>query len=90
MLGIGFAPSTLYEELPELIRQLRASGDIELGLSELITLQQVEALKRGRIDIGLERIRIDDPAVVQEVIGKTLWSRAAKQSPATRQGSKPG
>lgn len=67
-LGIGFAPSTLYGELPELIRQLRASGEVELGLSELITLQQVEALKNGRIDIGFGRIRIDDPAVVQEVI----------------------
>ncbi|MBA1274524.1 LysR family transcriptional regulator [Stutzerimonas azotifigens] len=67
-LGIGFAPSTLYGALPELIRQLRAAGDVELGLSELITLQQVEALKSGRIDIGFGRIRIDDPAVVQEVI----------------------
>ncbi|TBU85565.1 LysR family transcriptional regulator [Phytopseudomonas dryadis] len=67
-LGIGFAPSTLYGALPELIRQLRSEGAIELGLSELITLQQVEALKRGRIDIGFGRIHIDDPAIVQEVI----------------------
>lgn len=67
-LGIGFAPSTLYGALPELIRQLRSEAAIELGLSELITLQQVEALKRGRIDIGFGRIHIDDPAIVQEVI----------------------
>lgn len=67
-LGIGFAPSTLYGALPELIRQLRREGSLELGLSELITLQQVEALKSGRIDIGFGRIRIEDPAVIQEVI----------------------
>ncbi|MFJ3485280.1 LysR family transcriptional regulator [Pseudomonas sp. NPDC090202] len=67
-LGIGFAPSTLYGALPELIRRLRATGDIELGLSEMVTLQQVEALKSGRIDIGFGRIHIDDAAVVQKVI----------------------
>jgi DNA-binding transcriptional LysR family regulator len=67
-LGIGFAPSTLYGALPELIRRLRSDGGVELGLSEMITLQQVEALKSGRIDIGFGRIHIDDPAVVQKVI----------------------
>ncbi len=67
-LGIGFAPSTLYGALPELIRRLRASGEIELGLTEMVTLQQVEALKSGRIDIGFGRIHIDDAAVVQKVI----------------------
>lgn len=67
-LGIGFAPSTLYGALPELIRRLRGDGDVELGLSELITLQQVDALKNGRIDIGFGRIHIDEPAIVQQVI----------------------
>ncbi|MNF49991.1 HTH-type transcriptional regulator BenM [compost metagenome] len=69
-LGIGFAPSTLYGVLPDLIRRLR-SGDpleLELGLSEMTTLQQVQALKAGRIDIGFGRIRIDDPAIEQQVL----------------------
>jgi DNA-binding transcriptional LysR family regulator len=39
-----------------------------LGLSEMVTLQQIEALKSGRIDIGFGRIHIDDTAVVQKVI----------------------
>ena len=69
--GIGFAPSTLYGALPELIRQLRAEAAIELGLSELTTLPQVEALKRGRIDIGFGRIHIEDPAIVQEAVSYT-------------------
>lgn len=67
-LRIGFAPSTLYDLLPELIRQLRRSEDLELGLQEMITLQQVEALKAGRIDIGFGRIRINDPAIEQHVL----------------------
>lgn len=67
-LGIGFAPSTLYGALPELIRRLRSDGGIELGLSEMVTLQQVEALKSGRIDIGFGRIHVDDAAVIQKVI----------------------
>ncbi|BBP65141.1 transcriptional regulator CatR [Pseudomonas sp. Cab53] len=69
-LGIGFAPSTLYGVLPELIRRLRSheAMALELGLSEMTTLQQVEALKAGRIDIGFGRIHIDDPAIVQRVL----------------------
>lgn len=67
-LGIGFAPSTLYGALPDLIRSLRSLGDIELGLSELITLQQLEALKSGRIDIGFGRLLFDDPAITQYVL----------------------
>ena len=45
-LGIGFAPSTLYGVLPELIRRLRSGEplELELGLSEMTTLQQVQAL----------------------------------------------
>jgi len=67
-LGIGFAPSTLYGVLPELIRRLRSDAGLELGLSEMTTVQQVEALKAGRIDIGFGRIHIDDAAVQQQVL----------------------
>ncbi|WP_213875758.1 LysR substrate-binding domain-containing protein [Pseudomonas sp. dw_358] len=67
-LGIGFAPSTLYGALPDLIRSLRSLGDVELGLSELITLQQIEALKSGRIDIGFGRLLFDDTAIIQKVL----------------------
>ncbi|MDH2434091.1 LysR family transcriptional regulator [Pokkaliibacter sp. MBI-7] len=66
--GIGFAPSTLYGALPELIRALRRDAELDVGLTESTTLQQVEALKNGRIDIGFGRIIIDDPSVIQEVL----------------------
>jgi len=67
-LGIGFAPSTLYGVLPELIRRLRSDAGLELGLSEMTTLQQVAALKTGRIDVGFGRIHIDDAAIQQQVL----------------------
>lgn len=68
MAGHRFCPSTLYTVLPDLIRELRQDSDLELGLSEMTTLQQVQALKSGRIDIAFGRIRIDDPAIEQQVL----------------------
>lgn len=67
-LGIGFAPSTLYGLLPELTRELRSDTELQLDLAEMTTVQQVEALKAGRIDIGFGRICIDDAAIKQWVL----------------------
>ncbi|WP_194724981.1 LysR family transcriptional regulator [Noviherbaspirillum malthae] len=62
--GIGFVPSVLYGFLPELIREYRsASNDIEVVFSELTTIQQAEALKAGRIDVGFGRLLLEDPEI---------------------------
>ena len=67
--GIGFVPSTLYGFVPELIRQLRgADPRVEVGLAEMTTLPQLEALKAGRIDLGIGRILLDDPAIERRVL----------------------
>jgi DNA-binding transcriptional LysR family regulator len=67
--GIGFVPSTLYGFVPELIRQLRsADPQVEVGLAEMNTLPQIEALKAGRIDLGIGRILLDDPAIERRVL----------------------
>ncbi|MBD3896764.1 LysR family transcriptional regulator [Halomonas sp. ML-15] len=68
LFGIGFVPSVFYGQLPLLVRDLRQKDDVELTLAELTTVQQVQALKAGRIDIGFGRLRIDDPDVEQEVL----------------------
>lgn len=69
--GIGFVPSALYGVLPEPDPPpARRPGAWSLGLLEMTTLQQVEALKSGRIDIGFGRIRIDDPAIRQSVLSE--------------------
>jgi len=68
LFGIGFVPSVFYGQLPLLVRDLRQKDDVELTLAELTTVQQIQALKAGRIDLGFGRLRIDDPDVEQEVL----------------------
>lgn len=69
LFGIGFVGSTLYGYLPEVIRAYRAARPgVELTLLELTTLEQVAALKEGRIDVGFGRIPLDDPAVTRRLL----------------------
>jgi DNA-binding transcriptional LysR family regulator len=66
---IGFAPSTIYAALPNLIRRFRAAApQVELSLVEMVSLEQIPALKEGRIDVGFGRVRMDDPAVRRDVL----------------------
>jgi len=67
--NIGFVASTLYDALPELIRRFRIIvPGAEVNLLEMTTLEQVAALKDGRIDVGFGRLRFDDEAIVRSVI----------------------
>jgi LysR family transcriptional regulator, benzoate and cis,cis-muconate-responsive activator of ben and cat genes len=66
---IGFVPSALYGGLPELMRGYRAARPgVELVLLELTTLEQIAALKEGRIDVGFGRIPFDDPAIERTLL----------------------
>jgi DNA-binding transcriptional LysR family regulator len=66
---IGFVASTIYAALPALIRRFRAAApEVEVSLVEIISLEQIAALKEGRIDVGFGRIRFDDPAVRRDVL----------------------
>lgn len=86
--GIGFVPSVLYGVLPELIRELRGSAQpVEVGLAEMITVEQVEGLKSGRIDLGFGRIAINDPAIRQEVVMAEPLVAACR--PASRRRPRP-
>ncbi|HEY9281829.1 MAG TPA: LysR family transcriptional regulator [Eoetvoesiella sp.] len=67
--GIGFVPSTLYGFVPAFIRQAMALDEhTEIGLLEMITVQQFDALKAGHIDLGIGRILIDDPEIERLVL----------------------
>lgn len=67
--GVGFVPSTLYGHMPALIRQLREmNSQVEIGLVEMTTLQQFDALKSGRIDIGVGRILLKDEEIERLVL----------------------
>jgi LysR family transcriptional regulator, benzoate and cis,cis-muconate-responsive activator of ben and cat genes len=66
---IGFVPSTLYGALPEVIRTFREKAPgVELSLVEMFTVEQLAALKGGRIDVGFGRIRFDDKELTREVL----------------------
>ena len=74
---IGFVPSTLYGRLPELIRRYRAvRPGVELTLLELTTLEQIAALKEGRIDVGYGRIPFDDAAIERTLLRNERLSAA--------------
>jgi LysR family transcriptional regulator, benzoate and cis,cis-muconate-responsive activator of ben and cat genes len=66
---IGFVASTIYAALPHLIRRFRAeTPGVDVSLVEMVSLEQIVALKDGRIDVGFGRIRFDDPAVRRDVL----------------------
>jgi DNA-binding transcriptional LysR family regulator len=67
--NVGFVASTLYDALPELIRRFRiAAPGTDIQLVEMITIEQIAALKDGRIDVGFGRLRFDDEAIARQVI----------------------
>jgi LysR family transcriptional regulator, benzoate and cis,cis-muconate-responsive activator of ben and cat genes len=68
--NIGFVGSTLYGFLPSIIRRFKLDfPNVEVGLSEMITLQQQEALLARRIDIGFGRLELDEhPDIVRRTI----------------------
>ena len=64
---VGVVGSILQGPMPAMIRKFRAKMPaVEVELVELTTIEQVAALKEGRIDAGLGRVRIDDPGIRRE------------------------
>lgn len=69
VLSIGFVASTLYGGVPALVRMLRERApELDIQLLELMSVQQIEALKAGSIDLGFGRVRSNDPAVERIVL----------------------
>ncbi|MGZ3218351.1 LysR family transcriptional regulator [Paracoccus sp. T5] len=69
VLSIGFVASTLYGGLPLLVRKLRQNApELDIQLLELLSVQQVAALKEGRIDLGFGRLMHNDENVVGTVL----------------------
>lgn len=65
----GVVPSALYAGLSDLIRTFRQMmPDLDVSISELDPPQQVIALRDGRINIGFDRIVIDEPDLHHRVL----------------------
>jgi DNA-binding transcriptional LysR family regulator len=68
-LSIGFVASTLYGLLPEIVRHFRERYQaVDINLHELTTMEQLKALKEGRIDVGFGRLKIEDAAIRRIVL----------------------
>lgn len=62
--SIGFVGSTLFGFLPEVVRRFKAAHPTtEVTLQEMTTMEQIRGLKEGRIDVGIGRIRHEDPNI---------------------------
>lgn len=69
VVSIGFVTSTLYGGLPMMVRRLRERRpELDIRLVELASIDQLDALKSGRIDIGFGRVRVNDNAVERLVL----------------------
>jgi DNA-binding transcriptional LysR family regulator len=68
-LVVGFVGSSAYGFLPTAIRTFRERfPDVELILKELTTMEQVEALSAGQIDLGFLRPPIFEDELEQESV----------------------
>lgn len=68
-LSIGFVASTLYGLLPRIVRRFRTQyPKVEVTFHELTTLQQIQALKDGVIDVGFGRVKSEDPNIRRIVL----------------------
>jgi DNA-binding transcriptional LysR family regulator len=63
-LAVGFVASTLYGELPDIVRRFSERfPQVEVTLHEMMTVEQMQALKEGRIDVGFGRLKSEDPSI---------------------------
>lgn len=68
-LAVGFVGSAMHGALPDVLRaHRRAYPKVALALRELPTAGQLEALASGRIDVGVLRPPVLEPALAFETI----------------------
>ncbi|MCA1867946.1 LysR family transcriptional regulator [Agrobacterium genomosp. 3] len=61
---IGCVASTLYSGTPDLVRRMRKKWpDLDIDIKEMMSTEQIAALKENRIDLGFGRVRFNDPEV---------------------------
>lgn len=90
VLSVGFVPSTLYGGLPSLVRKLRQNApELDIQLLELLSVQQIPALKEGRIDLGFGRLKHNDPNVVGTVLREERLVAALPQDTVLAQDLAP-
>ena len=78
---MGFVGSLLYGLLSKIVYLYRQQQPhLKIELVEMTTLEQVKALKEGRIDVGFGRLRISDPALSRILLREERLMLAAHAS----------
>ena len=68
-LAVGFLANTAYTLLPPVLSEFaRRFPGVSLDLRELTIPQQIEALRRGNIDVGLLRPPVADAEIVADTV----------------------
>ena len=69
LISIAYVASTLYGGLPMLVRMFRQRyPDTDVRLVDMGSIQQIQELKSGRIDLGFGRMRTNDSSVARTVL----------------------
>ena len=77
VLPVGYTATATYEVLPELLRRFRArSPSVRLELVELRSAAQPEALRTGRIEVGLACGPLDEAGLVERVLARERFVAA--------------
>ena len=68
-IAVGYPSSVAYSGLTELLRAFRAHSPlVDLVLREMPPQEQIAALKEGRLDVGLVRGPLEEPALASEPV----------------------
>lgn len=80
-IKIGFVASLLYGLLSKIIYVFRQQQpSLKVELIEMSTFEQIQALKKGQIDVGFGRLRISDPNVKRILLREEPLVAAVHQS----------
>lgn len=64
LIKLGFTAASSYSFLPKLLAYVKKElEDVEVELSEMVTIQQLEALRENRMDFGLLRPPVEEPGI---------------------------
>lgn len=81
LIRLGFTAASSYSFLPRLLAYVKSElKDVEVELSEMVTIQQMEALREGRLDLGLVRPPVDAPGMATARIARERLLLAVPRS----------
>ncbi|HEY3298322.1 MAG TPA: LysR family transcriptional regulator [Armatimonadota bacterium] len=79
--GVGFVASAVYDILPAILRKFREEyPEVELDLLEISGVEQGQALREKRINVGFVRLPAPEQGIVRECVAKDILMVAVPAS----------